>query len=137
MQLCWPSGSGGVQKRYVFIVCIGGDVDVDDVCVLLTRFNPPFSPPAGAKFGLAGGFSMTFLLSLHPTVAKGLPVVLRLDTILETCYDGDVKEMLLALDGIRSRKHAKFRLAAAANVVARTTGMFQSLCSICVHVSLI
>ena len=134
MQLCWQSGSGGVQKRYVFIVCIGGDVDVDDVCVLLTRFNPPFSPPAGAKFGLAGGFSMTFLLSLHPTVAKGLPVVLRLDTILETCYDGDVKEMLLALDGIRWRNGAIGRVAASKAVDARNKGTFQSLCSVCVHV---
>jgi hypothetical protein len=105
--------------------------------VLLTRFDPPFSPPAGAKFGLAGGLSVPLLLSAHPTVAKGLPVVLRLDTILETCYGGDVKEMLLALDGLRWRSGVNGSTAAAANAVARTTGMFQSLCYICVHVSLI
>ena len=134
MQLCWPSGSGGVQKRYVFIGCIGGDVDVDDVCVLLTRFDPPFSPPAGAKFGLAGGFDVPFLLSAHSTVAKGLPVVLRLDTILETCYGGDVTKMLLALDGVRSRNGVKGGMATAANAAARTAGTFQSLCCVCVHV---
>ena len=102
--------------------------------MLLTRFNPPFSHPAGAKFGLASGFDVTFLLGAHSTVAQGLPVLLRLDTILETCYDSDVKEMLLALDGIRWRNGAIGRVATALAVDARNKGTFQSLCSVCVRV---
>ena len=102
--------------------------------MLLTRFNPPFSHPAGAKFGLASGFDVTFLLGAHSTVAQGLPVVLRLDTILETCYGGDVTKMLLALGRIRWRNGVKARTAAVAAADARNKGTFQLLCSVCVHV---
>ena len=77
---------------------------------------------------------MIFLLSEHQHVAPGQPVDVRLATILEMCYGSDVKEMLLALDGIRSRNGAKGGMATAANAAARTAGTFQSLCCVCVHV---
>ena len=76
---------------------------------------------------------MNLLLGVHSTVAKGLPVVLRLDTILETCYGGDVTKMLLALGRIRGgtcAKGGKNNSSAA----ARTAGTFQSLCSVCVQI---
>ena len=80
---------------------------------------------------------MIFLLSEHQHVAPGQPVDVRLATILEMCYGSDVKEMLLTLDGIRSRNGVKGGVASSKAADTRTTGMFQSLCSICVHVSLI
>ena len=77
---------------------------------------------------------MIFLLSEHQHVAPGQPVDVRLATILEMCYDSDVKEMLLALDGIRWRNGVKARTAAVAAADARNKGTFQLLCSVCVHV---
>ena len=77
---------------------------------------------------------MASLLGEHPHVAPGQPVDVRLATMLEMCYGGDVTKMLLALDGIRSRNGAKGGPAMVANAVARTAGMFLSLCCVCVHV---
>ena len=80
---------------------------------------------------------MASLLGEHPHVAPGQPVDVRLATMLEMCYDGDVTLMLLALDGIRYHVSCKATAGRAVAEDARTKGTFQSLCSICVHVSLI
>ena len=100
--------------------------------VLLTRFcnHHLFLHTAGEQYGLKGGWSVTLLLSLHPDVAPGQPVDVRLATMLEMCYGDDVTLMVLALDGIRSRNRLKANVAASKAADARTEGTFQSLCCV-------
>ena len=83
---------------------------------------------------MKGGWSVTLLFGAHSDVGKGLSVELRLSMILDTCYGGDVHQMLLALGGIRSRNRDKttraHRAAIVAFAAARTAGTFQSLCCV-------
>ena len=100
--------------------------------VLLTRFcnHHLFLHTAGEQYGLKGGFDVTFLLSEHPDVAPGQPVDVRLATMLEICYDGNVTLMVLAMNGIRYRVSRKATAGRAVAEDARTKGTFQSLCCV-------